>query len=178
MSWSDRAPRAGTPRRSIVLALAACAGLAACAFQPLYGPQGAGSKLNGRIAIAEPTTSRDYVMARELELAFGPAADPAYRLGYRLSVRSEDAAITSGQEIDRVNLIGTLRYTLRTLPGGETVATGTSDGFVSYSSAGEPVAINAARNDAELRLARILADRTFIFVLSNPAVVAASGAAE
>lgn len=176
MSWSERASRAGAPARAAVLALVACAGLAACAFQPLYGPQGAGSKLNGQVAIAAPGTTRDYIMARELELAFGPASDPAYRLGYRLSVRSEDAAITSGQEIDRVNLIGTLSYTLRTLPGGEAVTTGTSDGFVSYSSAGEPVAINAARNDAELRLARILADRTFILVLSNPAVAAATGA--
>lgn len=178
MSWSDGAKGAARRGRSVALALSACAVLAACAFQPLYGPQGAGSKLTGQIAIAEPSSTSGYVMARQLERVFGPAPDPAYRLDYRLAIRSEDAAITSGQEIDRVNLIGTLNYTLRALPGGNTVTTGTSDGFVSYSSAGEPIAVNAARNDAELRLARILADRTFVFVVSDPAVVAASGAAE
>lgn len=161
MSWSELLPRAA--------ALALCGLLAtACAFQPLYGPQGAGTKLNGKVAIAEPASQIDFVQSRELEIAFGPATAPAYRLDYTLTVRGEDAAITSGQEIDRVNLIGTLRYTLRALPGGTEVTTGTANGFVSYSSAGEPIATNSARNDAELRLSRILAGRTYAFVISDP----------
>ena len=168
MSWSRRS--------SLAALLGAVAILTACSFQPLYGPDGAGTALNRKVAIADPRTTRDYIMARELERAFGAAPDPAFRLDYTLTVGSEDAAITSGQDIDRVNLIGALTYSLRALPGDTVVISGGADGLTSYPSADDPIAVNAAREDAELRLARILAGRTARFVLSDPTVAAAAGA--
>lgn len=170
MWWSERAHVRQAVRAALLLGLIGLG--AACAFEPVYGPGNAGSRLDRAVIVAEPSTTATFTMARALEQRFGPVATPSYRLDYRLRVRSEDAAITSGQEIDRVNLIGTLSYTLRSEPGGETVTTGTADGFVSYSSAGNVVAINAARSNAEDRLAQILADRLYVFLVSDPALAA------
>ncbi|MCV6595889.1 MAG: hypothetical protein OIF40_02220 [Mangrovicoccus sp.] len=142
--------------------------IAACDFKPVYGPDGAGARLNRKVSFTEATTRETYTLVRALERQFGPLTRPDYLLDYRYRIRREDAAITSGEEIDRVNLIGTLEYSLRDQTNGAQLAKGTAYGVVSYSSAGDAVATSAARQDAQERLARIVAERCHAFLASNP----------
>ncbi|MEM1360268.1 MAG: LPS assembly lipoprotein LptE [Pseudomonadota bacterium] len=149
--------------------------LASCSFSPLYAPGGAGQALSGQIEIQDASNLQTYEITQALTRAFGPARMPEFRLTYQSRIVSEDAAITSGQEISRVNLIGTLRYSVRDLASGDIVTSGATNGFVGYSAAGDTVATNAARRDAEKRLATILADQTFAAVISDPALAVAAG---
>lgn len=153
-------------------------GLANCTFSPLYAPGGEGQVLSGRIAIQDANTLQTYEVTQALTRAFGAARTPDYRLIYQVQIVGEDAAITSGQEVSRVNLIGSLSYSVRDLSNGDTVTSGTTNGFVGYSAAGDTVATNAARRDAEKRLATILADQTYAAVISDPALAAAAGVRE
>ena len=55
--------------RRILLALPLA--LAACGFTPVYGPDGAGSKLRGQVLVQEPSTQAGYLLTRHLETRLG-----------------------------------------------------------------------------------------------------------
>ena len=55
-------------RRSL---LALPLALAACGFTPVYGPQGAGSKLHSQVLVQEPSTQAGYLLVRHLETQLG-----------------------------------------------------------------------------------------------------------
>lgn len=146
MSWS---------RRSVLLGFALVAG---CGFQPVYGPGGAGSALQGQVLVDAPETPLTFTFARQLELSLGRNSSAAYGLSYTLTTGSVALAITSDQEIQRFHVNGLVQYTVTNRSSGAVVSTGQVESFTGYSTTGNVVATTTAIRDAEQRLAVILAD--------------------
>lgn len=144
-------------RRSLILALAAAAGLAACGFEPVLAPGGAGAGLVGRVAVEAPADRYDFALVEALESRLGRGGEGAFRLDYTITVETVRVAVTQENVTTRYNLVGRVDYRLLGAEGGR-VAAGQVSSFVSYSASGTVIATEAARRDAEERLMRVLAD--------------------
>ena len=150
------------PRRRFLVRLGGLAALgaaSACGFQPAYGPGGAGTKLQGRVRIAEPKTRDDYTFLRRLTERLGPDQTPDYDLAYTLRIASVGQGITPDEVTTRYSLNGTARFTLTDSTTGAVVAQGEVSNFSSHSAVGSVIATNAAEQDARERLAVMLADQ-------------------
>ena len=144
-------------RRTLILSLAALAGLSACGYRPVLAPGGPGAGLIGRVALRDPSSRYDFALVEALEARLGRGGEGAYRLDYTISVESERVAVTQQNVTTRYNLVGQVDYRLRAAEGGR-VASGRVNSFVSYSASGTVIATEAAQRDAEERLMRVLAD--------------------
>ncbi|PRY92785.1 hypothetical protein BCF33_1639 [Hasllibacter halocynthiae] len=97
-----------------------------------------------------PSDRLGFVFARALaDRLDGPGPALSYAIG------SQDIALafTGGRETQRVQIEGTVTWSLEGGPSGRETA------FTGYSATGTPVATDAARRDAEDRLMAILAQR-------------------
>ncbi len=137
----------------------ATAALAGCGFSPVYGPAGAGGRLQGRIAFASPGTEAAYDLVAALEDRLGRAEGARYRMDYVIATQSFDLGITTQREITRYNVTGAVQVTVADLATGTTVFADTVEAFTSYSATGTAVSTEAAEADASRRLMTILADR-------------------
>lgn len=157
------------PRRLFLARLGGLAALAAvpsCGFQPVYGPGGAGTRLHGRVRIAEPRTRDDYAFLRRLTERLGPDQSPSYDLAYMLRIASVGQGITADEVTTRYSLNGTAAFTLTDSATGAVVAQGEVSNFSSHSAAGSIIATTAAEQDARDRLAVMLADQVVTRLLA------------
>ncbi|QXT39817.1 LPS assembly lipoprotein LptE [Gymnodinialimonas ceratoperidinii] len=143
-------------RRSLMLTLATLP-LAACNFQPVYGPGGSGEIIRNQIRVAEPDTRLEFELVARLEDRIGTGS--RYLLDYEITRSSRDLAIDADEVINRINLVGTLAFTLRDAATGRSLQTGEVATFTAYATTASPVATESARRDAEDRLAVALADQ-------------------
>ena len=160
---------ASEPRRRFLArlgGLAALAAVPACGFQPVYGPGGAGTKLQGRVRIADPKTRDDYAFLRRLTERLGPAQSPGYDLAYTLRIASVGQGITPDEVTTRYSLNGTAAFTLTDSATDAVVAQGEVSNFSSHSAVGSVIATNAAEQDARDRLAVMLADQVVTRLLA------------
>ena len=79
--------------------------VAACGFQPVYGPGGTGTLLQNRVLIDKPSDREGFLLVRHLEDRLGRTANPAYTLSVTLYVTQEDRAIDPDGDIRRFHLI-------------------------------------------------------------------------
>lgn len=142
-----------------ICALLLLLGLGACGFEPVYGPNGAGTLLQNRVLVDKPDDRTGFLLVQRLEERLGRAGDPAYRLAVDLAVREEARAIDREGDIRRFHLIGSAAYTLSEARTESVIRTETVTGFVGYSATGTSLATLAARRDALERLMTILADQ-------------------
>ncbi|MEL6465899.1 MAG: LPS assembly lipoprotein LptE [Pseudomonadota bacterium] len=142
----------------IIAALALSLTLAACGFEPVYGPNGAGTQLQNRVLVDKPIDREGFLLVRQLEERLGRTGDAAYRLGIQLAVAEEARAIDPDGDIRRFHVVGEALYTLSDTTTGAVVRSGAVDNFVGYSATGTTVATLAAKRDATERLMTILAD--------------------
>ncbi|MEH6644498.1 LPS assembly lipoprotein LptE [Sulfitobacter sp.] len=134
--------------------------LAACGFTPVYGPDGAGTKLRGQVLVQEPSTQAGYLLTRHLEARLGRSgAEPRYALDLAIATEEDGLAINSAGDTTRFNLIGEVVYALRDILTGTIVSSGTVENFTAYSATGTTVATLAAERDAVERLMVILGDQ-------------------
>ena len=147
--------------------LAAAPALAACGFQPVYGPGGAGTRLQGQVRVADPRTADDYAFLRRLTERLGPEEAARYELTYARRIASVGQAITPDEVTTRYSLNGTAAYTLTDAATGAVVAQGEVSNFSSYSAEGTVIATNAAEQDARGRLAVMLADQVVTRLLAT-----------
>lgn len=143
-------------RRNALLAPFA---LAACGFQPVYGPGGSGTALQGRVLVAAPDDRDSFLLVRALEQRLGRAGTPAYDLGLKVATTQDGLAIDPAGNTRRFNLLGAAEYTLTDTAAGAVVTSGSVENFVGYSATGTTVATLAAEQDAQKRLMNILADQ-------------------
>jgi LPS-assembly lipoprotein len=151
-------PRATTPSRRRFLAALPLLALAACGFEPVYGPGGVGTALQNRVLIDAPEDRYGYFLVRELESQLGRASTPAWGLALTTTTSEDGLAIDSEGNTRRYNLLGTTTYALRDLSSGQIVTSGKVESFTGYSATGTTVATRAAELDAQERLMAILAD--------------------
>lgn len=138
-------------RRHLLLGLAALSG---CGFTPVYGPGGA-IRLRGTTQITTPDTVAGFRLRSRLEERLGPAQATRFALTVSLEISTDNVAISEDGDITRITLPGIARYQLT---GDAEPITGEVQSFTSYSTTGTTVATQAAAEDAEARLAVILAD--------------------
>lgn len=141
--------------------------LAGCGFAPAYGPAGAGSALQDRVAVEAPGTPDGFLLRARLEDRLGRAREGALRLGVGLSVEEVAAAVTPEGAITRFDLVGRAPWRLADA-GGETLAEGTASAFTGYSATETTVASGAGEADARERLTVLLADAVVARLLLLP----------
>lgn len=147
MSWS---------RRRLLLA-APCA-LAGCGFSPVYGPGGDALALRGAVRVEDPDTEFGFDFVTRFEQRLGPPDAARYDLRWILTLRERELAIDDAGTIRRFNVEGSLAWTLSPLGSGTPVLSGTETSFTSYSATGSTISTLESEQDAEQRLAVILAD--------------------
>lgn len=153
-------------RRTLLTALAALP-LAACNFQPVYGPGGAGSVIRDQIRVASPNSRLEFALVARLEDRLGTG--PSYDLDYALTTTQRNVAIDVTESINRINLVGSLSFTVRAVGSGATVQSGEVSTFTSYATTGSPVATESARRDAQDRLVVALADQLVTQLIAGAA---------
>ncbi|WP_333685175.1 LPS assembly lipoprotein LptE [Pontibaca methylaminivorans] len=176
MSWFER--------RAVLLMPLALA-LAACGFTPVYGPDGSGSALRGRVAIDAPATENGYRLVENLEDRLGRAISPEYELSLEVESHEEGQAIKRSGDITRYSVVGDVDYALRRLSDNALVASGSVTNFASYSATGlerevrddsgqilgqlnaTTVQTLAAERDAHERLMVMLADQIMARLLAT-----------
>lgn len=150
MSLSDR--------RRVILALAALP-LAACGFTPAYAPGGAGAALRGQVRADDPSSSLDFDFIAAFEERLGRPQTPRYQLSYSIQTMERGSGQIVGLGDTRIALIGTVDYSLTDLASGQVIARDSLRSFTNYSTTSTQLATLRAREDAERRLTRILADQ-------------------
>ncbi|WP_022707876.1 LPS assembly lipoprotein LptE [Paracoccus zeaxanthinifaciens] len=149
-------------RRVALLGLLALAG---CGLKPVYGPEGGGRKLFGKLRPRDPETPIDFVFNSRLAERLGPEDSPEYDLDYRISVGVVSQAITPDEVTTRYSLNGTADFVL-TGPDGTEITRGRVSNFTSYSTTGTTVSTLSAEGDARQRLAIMLADQVVTRLLA------------
>ncbi|MBY6202962.1 hypothetical protein KUV65_16440 [Maritalea mobilis] len=153
-------------RRSF-LALLGALPLAACGFTPVYAPGGPGLEIRDRLALAEPDTRLDFELVSRLEDRLGRTGSAPYRLSYAIETSRSNLAISDADEINRVNIYGTVSYTVTEVATGIQVQTGEVSTFTAYATSASPVSTSAAERDAEDRLMVALADQIVARLISG-----------
>lgn len=152
-------------RRALLLGVMA---VAACGLQPVYGPGGTGTRLQGQVRPRDPKTYEDFAFNRRLAERLGPDGDAALDLDYQISIGVVAQAITPDEVTTRYSLNGTADFVLRD-PAGGVVTQGRVSSFTSYSTTGTTIATLSAEGDARQRLASMLADQVVTRLLMAPA---------
>ncbi len=160
MSSSDR-------RR--VLTLLAVAPLAGCGFAPVYAPGGTGRALRGQVAVAAPDTRLGFQLVARLEDRLGRPDIRTYLLDYEIDTSESDLAITGTNDITRINIHGSVSFTLTETATDTQLLADTVSTFTAYSTTSTAVATAAARRDAEDRLMLALADQIMSRLLASSA---------
>ncbi len=133
--------------------------LVACGFTPAYAPGSDAGALIGAIWVQDPTEKRGFDLVQRLEERLGRPRNATYRLTYSIATETVGLGITTEDVITRYTVKGAVDWTLSDRATGTRVAGGTVQSFTSYSATGSTGAGQAAEQDAELRLMRILADQ-------------------
>ncbi|EEB82988.1 secreted periplasmic protein [Roseobacter sp. GAI101] len=133
--------------------------LAACGFQPVYGPGGNGAALQNSVQVDAPDDAFTYTLVREIETRLGQSNAPRFALAVNVVTREEGLAVDSADNTTRYNLIGSADFALRDLGTGQVETSGKVENFTGYSATGSTVATLAAERDAQIRLMTMLADQ-------------------
>ena len=133
--------------------------LAACGFQPAYGPGGAARGIQSSIRVADPNDKNAFDLVERLEERLGRPKATRFDLTYTIKTAAIGVGITPDNAITRYNLNGTIDWALIARSTGARVTGGQVHSFTSYSATGSTVAGLAAQEDAARRLMRILADQ-------------------
>ncbi len=150
-------------RRRALGLLAALPLLAGCGFEPLYGTGSPAGEMVGRVEVATIDGDAGFVMRERLTERLGVPDAPSHRLTVDLTLREVESGITQQSEIVTYSVIATADMRLVPLGGGPAVLEERLTQQTAYtapvSTTSFAYASRVARQDAERRLARTLADR-------------------
>lgn len=146
-------------RRTLLGVGAALLFSSACNFTPVYAPDAAGSKIEGQIFIAEPTTRETYLVTRRLETRLGRADPAPMNLTFSVSHGASGLGTTATGSTTRLHRSGTLSYSLKNASSGTVITSGSVTNFTGYSATGNTAATLAAERASIERLMMVLADQ-------------------
>ncbi|MDB5644873.1 MAG: hypothetical protein JWQ05_542 [Methylobacterium sp.] len=172
MRLAGRMAKTGTFRRALrIAAVSALAlNLSAC-FRPLYGPTASGEPMAALLAAVQVD---DVLMAQgqerlghylRSELIFdldgsGQTSPKRYRLKMQGS-ESVQTPIVSSQtgRAEAGTIVGTIKYALEDLSGTKIISEGVATSTATYDRSIQRFASLRAARDAEIRLAKVLAEQ-------------------
>lgn len=148
---------------------AAVLGLSAC-LRPAYGPTPTGERLDRALAaiqvdaVTVPPGQERLSHYLRNELAFDLSGSDGKPKRYVLSLAAQErvqAAIvdTATGRADSATIIGEASYTLTTIDGSRPVTTGKAVSSATYDRSPQRFATVRASRDAEIRLAKLLAEQ-------------------
>ena len=142
--------------------------LAGCGFRPVYGPGGAGGALRGAVRLADPASRAEFHLVAAVEELLGRPDAARLALAYTLTQEQVGAGLVQGFGDTRVQVFGTLAYTVTDIATGAQRAQGSVTGNVAYSTTGTQLATLTAAEDAERRLMRMLAESLVTRLYTEP----------
>ncbi len=136
---------------------------AGCGFRPLYGEGSPAAALRGEVEVAVIEGQAGFALRERLVERLGAAETPRFRLEVVLDFDEEGVAITQENVTTRFDVLGTAAWRLVPLDGADAPVTGTQTALTGYSApasrTASAFAALAAARDAQMRLARTLADQ-------------------
>lgn len=144
--------------------------LAAC-FRPLYGPTASGAPLPAVLASIEvepmavaPAYERlSHYLRSDLIFNLDGSGLPSpkrYKLAMTYSQKVQTPLVdTAAGRAQSATVIAEVNYTLRTIEGEDVITSGTATSYVTYDRSPQRFATVRAARDAEIRLARTLAEQ-------------------
>lgn len=146
--------------RRTVLALALSGGVAACGFEPVYKQGSTASDLQGQIAIDLVKGRNGFELRQQLEDRLGRAEPGApYALTFKLTITESGLAVTEDEGTTRTNLIGTVAFTVRRKDTQAIVFEDSVRNITAFGSTSETYPSSVAERDANVRLAKALANQ-------------------
>ncbi|WP_244477151.1 MULTISPECIES: LPS assembly lipoprotein LptE [unclassified Methylobacterium] len=167
-----RAAAAGTVGRALrVAAVAALAlNLSAC-FRPLYGPTASGEPMAALlasvqvddVAMAQGQERLGHYLRSELIFDLDGSGQPSTKR-YRLKMQGSESVqtpIVSSQtgRAEAGTIVGTVKYALEDLSGTKIISEGVATSTATYDRSIQRFASLRAARDAEIRLAKVLAEQ-------------------
>lgn len=167
-----RAAAAGTVGRALqVVAVAALAlNLSAC-FRPLYGPTASGEPMAALlasvqvddVAMAQGQERLGHYLRSELIFDLDGSGQPSTKR-YRLKMQGSESVqtpIVSSQtgRAEAGTIVGTVKYALEDLSGTKIISEGVATSTATYDRSIQRFASLRAARDAEIRLAKVLAEQ-------------------
>jgi len=149
--------------------LFAVAPVAACGFTPVYRASNSGNSIRGRVDFAPPSNPLAFSLVSRLEDRIGRSNGGPYLLSYGISTSESALAISETDDINRIQIAGTIEYRVTETVTDVQVQAGEVSTFAAYATSGSPVATAAARRDAEDRLMITLADQLVARLLASSA---------
>ncbi len=144
--------------------------LAGCGFTPVHGPQGAGGNLRGTIRAEDPVNRRDFQFVSAFEERLGRPVAPRFTLAYAIAITETERGTRRGEDATRSLMRGQLDYVLAH-PDGAELASGQVGASTAYSLTDTRLATLTAREDAELRVIRMLVDSLVARLMLEPALM-------
>ena len=161
-SWSRSRPW------SRFCALVLLAGLTACGFRPLYGPQGGYDASLAELASVRVLPIPDrigQVLHNSLLDRLTPGGaplNPRYRLGVSMVKQIEGLAFEKDESVTRINLTLSATYQLTEIATGNIVTAGSARSVAAFSVVRSEFANISAEADAERRAARAVGEDIWI----------------
>ena len=161
-SWSRSRPW------SRFCALVLLAGLTACGFRPLYGPQGGYDASLAELASVRVLPIPDrigQVLHNSLLDRLTPGGaplNPRYRLGVSMVKQKEGLAFEKDESVTRINLTLSATYQLTKIATGNIVTAGSARSVAAFSVVRSEFANISAEADAERRAARAVGEDIWI----------------
>jgi LPS-assembly lipoprotein len=167
-----RATAVGTVGRALrVAAVAALAlNLSAC-FRPLYGPTASGEPMAALlasvqvddVAMAQGQERLGHYLRSELIFDLDGSGQPSTKR-YRLKMQGSESVqtpIVSSQtgRAEAGTIVGTVKYALEDLSGTKIISEGVATSTATYDRSIQRFASLRAARDAEIRLAKVLAEQ-------------------
>ncbi len=163
--------RSGVSRAArLALAAGLALNLSAC-FRPLYGPTASGVPMQVALAsvqvdeilMAQDQERLGHYLRSELMFGLDGSGQPAPKR-YRLKIQGSETVQTpivsaTTARAEAGTIVGTMQYTLESLDGGRVITEGVATSTATYDRSIQRFAALRAARDAEIRLAKVLADQ-------------------
>ena len=160
MSWSETLSLMNCRRFAVLLAALPAGGC----FQPLYGEAAhPGLVADMRAIYVAPIKDRiGHYLGNDLIANLngtGAVVEPKYRLVVTTSINSQTPTVSSQIQVaNAATVTVTANYTLTPFGGGDTIVAGQATGVAVYDRNEERFANLRAERDAEIKIARSVAD--------------------
>ena len=143
--------------------------VSACGFSPIYTDQNS-AKITRQISIQEPSTQDEFIFYSQLINRFNENGNK-YILSYAISTSKEDRALNLDGIIHRVEIAGSVIFSLKDSESGREILSDKEKVYLSYSNLGSTAAVlNAERTtnkELVVLLANKVADRISLIVVED-----------
>ena len=156
--------------------------VSAC-FRPLYGPTASGEPMAvalasvqvDDVAMAQDQERLGHYLRSELIFGLDGSGQNATPKRYRLKMQGSESVTTpivsaTTARAEAGTIIGTIKYSLETLDGTKVINEGVATATATYDRSIQRFASLRAARDAEIRLAKVLADQIKTRIASVMAV--------